>query len=71
MKTTLALAAAAILLLVGSSKLNAQPTEHCYGFITSCGVVEYVICDYEMEDWEALEWADWYDFWHCELGGHL
>lgn len=72
MKKILALAAAAVLLLAGASKLNAQPEEdYYYGFITSCGVEDYVISEHEMEDVEALDWADWFEFYYCDLGGHL
>ena len=38
MKKIIALAAAALFLIVGALKLNAQENWHCYGFLTSCGV---------------------------------
>ena len=38
MKKIIALAAAALFLIVGALKLNAQENWHYYGFLTSCGV---------------------------------
>ncbi|SKC42379.1 hypothetical protein SAMN06298214_0543 [Bacteroidales bacterium WCE2004] len=67
MKKVSALVSAAILLLAGSSKLNAQVEEYYYGFITSCGTVEYVDTCYEMSDEECLEWFDLFEYLDCEF----
>ena len=67
MKKIIALAAAAVLLLAGASKLNAQDDVYYYGFITTCGEVEYMDMPYEMSDDECVFWMDFYEWIDCEF----
>lgn len=66
MKKTITLAAAALFLTVGAMKLSAKVEDHYYGFITSCGVEDFVISEHVMDDDECLEWLDWFEFIYCE-----
>lgn len=67
MKKTIAFLAAAILFLGSAATLkSAEQKDYIYGFITSCGVVDYVISEEIMCDDEALEWLDWFEEIYCD-----
>ena len=58
MKKIIALAAAALFLIVGALKLNAQENWHCYGFLTSCGVDFCIEVPCELDDQFYLDYLD-------------
>ena len=64
MKKTIILAAL-LLLTAGVTRLSAEEEDYYYGFITSCGEEDFVICDSEMDDDECVEWLDWFEYIYC------